>query len=205
MPHDHPGFEYWQLNDLNHPFPVGEIDLVYGTPNAVAAYCTLAPPKTQPTPAMVAERSIGVARSGQLWFALECATDALGNVTCEGVLRGRHLHFYKEHGETEPGPLLEIRLSAAELKGAGSREVLGDHGKHCDSLMVEWYQDKDGKPRCYLSVIHLGLSIRKLIEMREKAKQGVDEYPEIIIEPLDEDSSAPVPPPPPRPEPPVES
>lgn len=201
MPHDHPGFEFWELNDLNHRFPVDPIDLVYGTENAVAAYCTLVLPDAQPTPATVAERSIGVAGCGQLWFALECATDVLGTVSSHAVLRGRHLHFYKSHGETDPGPLLEIRIPAGELKGNGSREVLGTHGRHCDSLMVEWYQDEHGNPRCYLSIIHLGMSVRELTEYRARAKERASEMPEIIVEPWDGGGyQPPKPPPEPKPE-----
>lgn len=206
MPHDHPGFAYWEADDPGHPFPVGNIDLRWGDADTAKAVADLAPPRTQPTPATVAERSIGVARSAQFWFALECATDVLGKVTCEAVLRGRHVHYWPEHGEDQPGPIQEVRLSMADLGlGFGTRERLAPHGPlHCDLFTVTWFL-WEGKVRCELFVSHFAQTVQQFLDMREKNRREAEREPPRRIElpPLpepEEDGEGPKPEPHPGPD-----
>ncbi|HSQ95651.1 MAG TPA: hypothetical protein VLM18_06080 [Croceibacterium sp.] len=139
---DHPGFEYWKATNLQFPFPVGEIDLSWGDEESAKASVDFTLTAAQPEKKTVAERSIGIKDSAKLWFALECTTDAQGKVTCEALLRGTHLHWFPAHGEHAPGPEQSIRLTAADLAGAGRKEALDDHRPHCDLLSVTWGQDK---------------------------------------------------------------
>lgn len=108
---DHPALAYWEVNDPNHPYPVGQINLLWSDDSGASADMTL--PVAQPAAATVAERSIGIAQSTKLWFGLECAALPNGQVTCEAVLAGKHVHWYPAHNETAPGPEQEIRLTAA--------------------------------------------------------------------------------------------
>src|SRR5688572_16377065 len=119
MPHDHPGFDYWEVDDAGHPFPVGDLNLTRDDADFIKVEADFALPQALPKPATVAERSIGIAGTATLWVAVECATDPQGNVVCEAVLRGKHLHFYPEHNETEAGPLQEIRLTMADMRAFG--------------------------------------------------------------------------------------
>ena len=208
MPHDHPGFEYWDVTDAGFPFPV---DVPQPGIQAInefggSAVAVLTVPDAQPTTKTVAERSIGYKASSQFWFALECTT-ANGVVTCQAVLRGRHVHWFPEHlGETEPGPVQEIRLSAAQMSGWGQKEVLAKHGQHCDSFFVSWAVN-GLSVRCELTVVHILCTIPEWEAARAKAAREAEHKPppEVPITP------APIPPgpmppapmpPPPEPMPP---
>src|SRR5262249_22948997 len=114
---DHPGFEYWKTDDLANAFPVGAINLMSSSLSGASAYASISIPTTLPDKKAVAERSIGITDSTKLWFAIECTQDALGTITCEAVLRGQHLHWFKSHNEGSVGDRQEVRLSGAELTG----------------------------------------------------------------------------------------
>ena len=197
MPNEeHPGFEYWPGNAGD--FPVGDITLGSGGALGASARAEFTVPQTQPTDKTVAERYIGIPHSAQLWFALECTTDAQGNVTYEAVLRGKHLHWFAEHGETGPGPLQEVRLSAADTWRFGSTELVAGHGPHCDAMAVFWGPSPGGFG-CSISVSHLEMSAATYLRLRDNPPRGVEE--KIITEPPVTGPLPPMPAPPPEPEP----
>ena len=200
MPQDeHPGFEYWEADDLNHPFPVGDIQLDTEADDCSAASADSELPQTQPKPSTVAERYIGVARSGQLWFGLECVTDPQGNLRYEGVLRGRHVHWFPDHGEKGVGPVQEIRLSMAELGGGGRKEALAAHGPHCD-LFSAWWNQRQGKVHVELHVLHIKRTVAQFLADRERWKVEAERMPpwrpSVIVPEVPHET-----PPPPKPEP----
>jgi hypothetical protein len=197
---DHPGFEFWKLSDP-HPFPVGNIDLSWGDETSANASAEFTLPQTQPEKKTVAERSIGITDSAQLWFALECTTDAQGKVNCEAVLRGRHVHWFPDHGECAPGPVQEIRLSAADLKGGGRKEVLGAHGPHCDLFDATWWQKANGGIGCELSVWHFQYTVQGFLDMRARAQREAEHYPKFDWPHPDYHLPDPSPTPPPKPDP----
>jgi len=201
MPQDeHPGFDHWEVNDSNHPFPVGDIQLDTEADDFMAASVDIELPQTLPKPATVAERSIGVTGSGQLWFGLECTTDLQGNVRCEGVLRGRHVHWFPDHGESDVGPKQEVRLSMAEMGGFGRREAMAAHGPHCDLFSVVWHQ-RQGRLHLELSVLHIRRTVAQFLADRERWKREAERMPpwrpSVIVPEVPHET----PPPPPRPEP----
>ena len=199
MPDDqHPGFEYWQVNQPGFPHPVGDITVVYGNEQGAQAHAGFTVPQAQPTATTVAEKYVGIAHSAKLWWALECTTDAQGKVSCEALLRGQHLHWFPEHGESAPGPVQEIRLTAAELGGRGDRLVVAGHGSHCDTFTVMWFQIP-GKLRCDLTVTHWAMSEREFREEREKSRRRAEHKTIVRPEPVP-DPGGPTPAPPPKPE-----
>jgi hypothetical protein len=135
---DHPGYDFWDVTDINHPFPVDPIVFGTSTGEGGSASATVTLPPKLPRPKVVAERSIGMARSAKLWFALRCEQDAQGNIACEAVLRGQHLNFFPEHGEGDVGPLQEIRLSTAQMRAGGFEQRVAGHGPHCDTFSATW-------------------------------------------------------------------
>jgi len=197
---DHPGFDYWEVNDATHAFPVGQIDLRWSAEDGAGADCDLTVPAAQPKAATVAERSIGVTDSAQLWFALECSTQANGTVSCEGVIRGRHVHWWPEHNESGPGAVQEIRVTAKELKGGGHKEAFADHGPHCDLFAVTWFQNQ-GKVSFSAAVTHWGMTIQAFKEMRERNNREAERRPRDRWRPIVPDYDAPTPTPAPRPRP----
>ncbi len=209
MPQDeHPGFDYWDLNDAAHPFPVGDITLNCDEKDWTHAEADITlppPPPAQglPTPATVAERSIGVVDSGQLWFGLECTKDLQGRLVCEAVLRGRHVHWFPEHGESSVGPVLEVRLTMAEMGGFGRRETLGAHGPHCDLFSATWHQ-RQGKLHVELSVLHVRNTVAGFLEKRERSRREAERMPPrrpSVIVPEGPRETPPAPPPKPDPGP----
>jgi hypothetical protein len=200
MPHDHPGFDYWDVNDPNHPFPVGDLDYIFSKESAAAVQGKFTLPNTQPTPHTVAERYMGIVRSAQFWAALECTTDAQGNVTCEAVLRAKHLYWYPEHAETEAGPVQEVRLSMAQMQLGGRTERLVAHGPHCDELSLLWGAG-GGTVWFVLSVTHYELSVDAFIEWRDWNKRELERAPPGPIPPARPDPTTPVPVPTPTPVP----
>lgn len=200
MPHDHPGFDYWDVGDVNHPFPVSEINLVFGVEDAAKATAELRLPVAQPRLKTVAERSIGIARSAKLWFALEC-TNA-GAVTCEAVLRGQHVHWFPPHGETAVGAIQEIRLSMADmLGGGGNREAFAPHGPaHCDLFAVTWWPQQ-GDVHCELVVLHFSQTVEEFLEAREKNRREAERQPPPAPPYWIPPTPKPKPPPEPEPEP----
>lgn len=167
---DHPGFEFWDVTDLNHPFPVGPIVLGTSNEDGGSASANIMLPPAIPKPRSVAERSIGMARSAKLWFALRCTRDPQGAIACEAVLRGQHLNFFPDHGESDVGPLLEVRLSAADMRGAGSRLAVEAHGDHCDAFLISW-GSLQGTVHCTLSVWHNKMTPDQLRRAQEKAER----------------------------------
>lgn len=205
MPQDeHPGFEYWEVNDSTHPFPVSDVEFDTGTEDTTAASADIELPTKQPKPATVAERSIGVAGSGQLWFGLECVTDLQGQLKYEGVMRGRHVHWFPAHGESGVGPVQEIRLSMAELGGFGRKQVLAAHGPHCDAFSATWHQ-RNGKVHVELYLLHVRSSPAQLLEDRERWKREAERMPpwrpSVIVPEVPHETPPPAPPPKPEPGP----
>lgn len=206
---DHPGFAFWDPGDLNHPFPVGPIVFGSSAPDGASASATFTLPPKLPKPKVVAERSIGMARSAKLWFALRCEQDAQGVITCEAVLRGQHLNFFPEHGEAGVGALQEIRLSAAQMRAGGFHQLVAGHGPHCDTFSAMW-GGWQGNFNCTLSTWHFGLSPEEFRRAQEKAKD--DAYytppstkprglvPEIRLPPLPDPEAEPAPEPLPDPD-----
>lgn len=177
MPQDeHPGFDYWETDDAAHPFPVGDITLNHEDGTWIHAEAEIALPQAQPKPATVAERSIGVAGSCQLWFGLECTTDLQGRLVCEAVLRGRHVHWFPDHGETGAGTVQEIRLTMAEMGGFGRHERLAAHGPHCDLFSATWHQ-RAGKLHVTLCVIHLRNTVAGFLAGRERSRREAERMP----------------------------
>lgn len=170
MPQDeHPGFEFWDVTDINHPFPVGPIVFGSSTEEGGSAGASFTLPPKLPRPKVVAERSIGMARSAKLWFALRCEQDAQGAITCEAVLRGQHLHFFPEHGEGDVGALKEIRLNAAQLRAGGYHERITAHGpQHCDvfSATIDVWP---GQVSCALETRHFEMTPQAYREAQDKA------------------------------------
>ncbi len=203
MPQDqHPGFEYWEENDAANPFPVGDITLNYDDQDWTHAEADITLPQAQPKPATVAERSIGVVDSGQLWFGLECVTDLQGRLRCEAVLRGRHVHWFPEHGESGVGPVQEVRLSAAEMAGFGRREQFAAHGPHCDLLTASWHQ-RQGKLHVELAVLHIRNTVAGFLAERERRRREAELMPPwrpSVVVP-EEPRETPPPAPPPKPDP----
>jgi hypothetical protein len=205
MPDDqHPGFAYWQVDQHGYPFPAGDISIT-DKPTGVRADGTIVftPPDKLPHDQTVAERSIGFPHSSKLWFALECTQDAQGVVTCEAVIRGQHVHWYVAHGETGPGPQLEVRISQAEMSGWGMRERMAGHGPHCDILFVDWGVRGD-QARVTAVIRHEETPVAEFLKARKKAALEAERHPppvhdgpvEVPIVPL------PIPPmPPPMPDP----
>lgn len=203
MPDDHPGFELWDVNDAAHPFPVGETTVRHDDESFARAEADWSLPQTQPTPKTVAERSVGIQKSSQMWFALECTTDAQGQVVSEAVLRGKHTRWFPLHGETDSGPRQEIRLSMAEMRAGGRREMLAAHGPHCDLFSAAWWLVPGGL-HCELTVMHVGMTVQGFLDARAKADREAERLPRprVIIEPLpDPDKPEPEPPPKPAPDP----
>jgi hypothetical protein len=95
------------------------------------------------------------------------------------------VHWFPEHGETEAGPVLEIRLSAAEMWGWGMREMLAGHGPHCDRLLVDWAGNQ-AQVRCTMSVRHYGATVAGFLEAREKARLEAERAPPIDNPPNEE-------------------
>lgn len=180
MPHDHPGFEYWRPSQPGFPFPVGDIDLNYANPDSASASAEFTLPAAQPTPATVAERFIGIAHSAKLWWGIECINDLQGGVICAAVLRGQHVHWFAEHGESESGPIQEIRLTAADMNAGGYRQVVAPHGPHCDTFSVTW-SVQQGKVHCTLLVIHFRMTVEQFRRARDEAKRHSEKR--IIVEP----------------------
>lgn len=205
MPQDeHPGFDFWDERDPDHPFPVGDIDLDVEAADCTSGSADLELPQGLPTGATVAERSIGVVGSGQLWFALECVKDLQGGIRCEGVMRGRHAHWYPEHGEKDAGPVLEVRLSMAELGGFGRKEALGAHGQHCDLFAVTWHQ-RHGKVHVELYLLHVTRSVAQFLADRERWKREAERMPpwrpSVVVPEVPRETPPPAPPPKPEPGP----
>ena len=207
MPQDeHPGFEFWDVTDINHPFPVGPITFGTSTDEGGSASASFTLPPKLPRPKVVAERSIGMARSAKLWFALRCTQDAAGAIACEAVLRGQHLNFFPEHGEDDIGPLQEIRLSAAELRAGGFRQLIAGHGPHCDTLSATW-GGWNNQFTATLGTWHFNMTAEEFRKAQEKAER--DAYytppstkPRGLVPEMRFPTPAPVPPPEPEPEPP---
>jgi hypothetical protein len=195
--YDHPGFTYWPGNDPK--FPIGNVELA-GTPGRVGGSATgeIALPQAAPQPKIAAARFIAVEHSCKLWFALECTTNAAGQLASEVVLRGQHLYFWKDHCENEVGPVMEVRLSAAQWLAGGTTEVVADHGHHCDTLFAHWGL-KGAAVSCYLSVLHFEKSKRQyLADLEEAARQAETGVYEDV--PLPPEPEGPVPVPEPTPE-----
>jgi hypothetical protein len=207
MPQDeHPGFEFWDVTDINHPFPVGPIAFGSSTDEGGSASASFILPPKLPRPKVVAERPIGMARSCQLWFALRCEQDAQGAIVCEAVLRGRHLHFFAEHGEAAIGPLQEVRLSAAHLRAGGYHERVAAHGsQHCDVFSATihvW----PAEVVCELRVSHHELTPEVYREAQDKAAREAyytppSDKPRGLVPEIPFPTPAPVPPHEPQPEP----
>ena len=207
---DHPGFEFWDVTDLNHPFPVGPIVFGSSAPDGGSASASFTLPPKLPKPKVVAERSVGYARSSKLWFALRCEQDAAGAITCEAVLRGQHLNFFPEHGEDDVGPLQEIRLSAAQMRAGGFHQLVAGHGEHCDTFSALW-SGWQGNFHCTLNTWHFNMTPREFRAAQEQAKK--DAYytppstkprglvPEIHLPPLPAPEAEPDPAPEPLPGP----
>ena len=203
---DHPGFEFWDPNDINHPFPVGEIDMGISTDGGGSASASIVLPPALPKPKVVAERFIGMARSAKLWFALRCERDAQGAITCEAVLRGQHLNFWPEHGEADVGPLQEVRLTAAQLRAGGYHERILAHGEaHCDVFSATinvW----PAHVTCVLEAWHYHMTPQAFREKQEKAAReayyGVpSSKPRGLVPEIPFPTPAPEPPHEPQPEP----
>jgi len=200
MPHDHPGFDYWDIDDHDHPFPVGDIEIAPDTEDATQAEADFTLPAKLPGPATVAERYIGLVGLAQFWFALECSPDALGNVTCEAVLRARHLQFFPDHGETGAGPELAIRLTMADMAVGKRCEALAAHGPHCDLLSLSC-SVRAGKVHCELYLLHVRKTVQGLLDSRERWKREAERMPQPRLPLPDHDRPVPPPPPKPKPEP----
>jgi hypothetical protein len=206
MPQDeHPGFDHWEVNDAAHPFPVGDITLNYDDKDWTHAEADIALPQAPqdlPKPATVAERSIGVVDSGQLWFGLECTNDPQGRLVCEAVLRGRHVHWFADHGESGVGPVQEVRLSMAEMGGFGRKEQLAAHGPHCDLFSATWHQ-RQAKVHVELSVIHVRDTVAGFLHERERSRREAERMPprrpSVIVPELPPETPPPAPPPKPEP------
>lgn len=195
MPHDHPGFDYWEVDDAAHRFPIDEIRLDMDDEETAAATVEMTPPKALPKPATVAERSVGIAHSSQLWFALECVRNLQGQIVYEGVFRGRHLHWHADHGENAPGPIQEIRLSANDMAMWGRQERIAAHGPHCDLFVANW-SVQQGTIRVELCVMHFKNTPAGFLELRENTRRESEWIP-----PLRPSGTTPVLPPQPQPEP----
>ncbi len=176
MPDDHPGFDHWNPRDPDHPFPVGDFELKWGTEDGAKGEVDLTLPQKQPARATVAESYIGVIRSAQLWCAIECVNDLAGNLVCQAVLRGRHVHWYPGHGESEGGPVQEIRLSMADMRNWGGREALAAHGPHCDLFCVDWTV-RESKVHFEIMVMHFGMTVQGFLDMRERNNREAERLP----------------------------
>jgi len=182
MSDDHPGFDNWDPTDANHPFPFDEIDVRWGDERSAKVQVDFLLPQAQPGPKTVAVRYAGVEKSTQLWFALECTTGPGNTVSCQLVLRARHFHWETSHGETGPGPLLEIRSPVATGGMPGGREeILAAHGRHCDGFDAWWYLWQ-GKIRCELVVTHYLFSKQDLLDARAKANREAERQGPRVIE-----------------------
>lgn len=179
MPADYKGFDRWGISDPNFPYPIGEFDLFFSDTAGAAVTCDIFLPDAIPDKRTVAERSIGITDSYKFWIALACSKDAAGAVTVEVVLTGRHVHWFESHGEDGPGPDVEIRLSQAEAAGGGSRQVLGAHHDHCNSLTVSWGQADKGRVHCFLSGFHWRNSPEDFRKAVERAKREADIWPRL--------------------------
>jgi hypothetical protein len=198
---DYPGFTFWDPGDTQRPFPIGDIDPRWVTDEGVQAIVEVTLPPELPAPRTAAVRTIGVAHKAQLWFALECTTRPDGTIAFEAVLHGRHLHFWKDHGESAAGDELELRIPDAVLRDDyGFDEVFGDHGPHCDLCDVIWSQ-AGGKLQLNLRVTHLPWTEREYKQHREEAAHKSQKF-SLPVEPWPE--AAPPPEPAPEPVPPVD-
>ena len=178
---DHFGFTYWDVLDVNHPFPLGDIDPRWNADEGAQAIVEFTLPQALPAPKSVAVRSIGFPHQAQLWFALECTTQKNGAISYKAVLHARHLHFFTDHGESEAGEELQLLIPDAALRGGGVDEVFGVHGEHCDLCDVIWFQDQ-GKVNVSLRVIHLNNSERAYRAIREELAREAKEHP-ILVDP----------------------
>jgi hypothetical protein len=204
MSDDYPGFDNWDPADADHPFPFGEIDVRRGNEDSAKVWVDFLLPQTQPTAKTVAVRYAGVEKSTQLWFAIECTRDAAGKVACQLVLRARHFHWWAEHGETGPGPLLEIRQPMAGLGVAGGKvDKLAAHGLHCDEFEAWWYFWQ-GQIRCELMVKHHQMSVQDVLDeqarINREAERGVPRVIEFPPWPVPPEDGQPRPEPKPLPE-----
>jgi hypothetical protein len=128
--------------------------------------------------------------------------DPQGRLLCEAVLRGRHVHWFPEHGESAVGPVQEIRLSEAEMAGAGRKEQFAAHGPHCDAFSASWHQ-RQGSIHVELSVMHVRKTVARFLADREQSRREAERMPPwrpSVIVP-DEPDETPPPAPPPKPEP----
>jgi hypothetical protein len=196
MAHDHPGFEYWETDDPAHPFPVGDIDFDFDDSDGMTANVDLTPPKKQPKPRTVAERSIGIPMCAQMWIALECSTDAQGKLVYEAVFRARHVHWYPQHGETGIGPVQEIRVAANKLAMWGSDETLAAHGQHCDLFHASWAVQQS-VIRLQLFVQHFEKTVAKFLADRERSREEAERMPPLRPSRIVPDEPLEPPPPPP--------
>jgi hypothetical protein len=178
MPDDsHTGFEFWEVNDLAFAFPIGQIDLEFSDESGAGISCEFTVPAAIPHKKTVAERSIGIKDSYKFWVALECTIGAGGAVACEAVVRARHVFWFESHGESGPGPLMEIRLSTAEVAGAGRRQELDDHGHHCDSFTATWLQKAQGRVYCHMTGFHWAETPAEFRAARKRAQEHADYEP----------------------------
>ena len=203
MSSEHPQFEPWG-KEKGFPFPVGDIDLHYADEDRASATVIFTLPPAQPFNQTFAERSIGIAPVWQLWFALECSTNAAGAVVCEAVLRSRHLHAFAEHKETQMGVMQEVRLTAANLKGGSWAEAIDNHEQHSDHLFVTYGGAGPGKVTCTIFAVHQRMNRTEFFEYRERLHREIpkwmqfDYFPKLPLEPRDYENW---PQPPPKPTP----
>lgn len=195
---EHPGFTYWPGN---HPgFPIGEIAKFGSDHVSCWAEASFTLPQNPAHAKIAAVRFAGFPGSGKLWFAVECITDAAGILVCEWVLRGQHLRWFEDHGESGPGPVMEMRLNQATMFGWGSHDTLAEHGPHCDLMRAIWGLNQ-GRVNCYLSVTHQILSLREYEAEQEKAAREIEKGVYELPKPKPELPPEPAEPPPPLPEP----
>jgi hypothetical protein len=204
MSDDYPGFDDWDPTDADHPFPFDEIEVRWGNDRSAKVQVDFLLPQSQPGAKTVAVRYAGVEKSTQLWFALECTRGADGTPACQLVLRARHFHWEKDHGESGPGPVQEIRPPMDNIGIAGGhQEIFAAHGPHCDGFDAWWYFWQ-GKIRCELWVVHYQFSLQAMLDARAKAnreaERGVPRVIELPPWPVPPEEDEPKPKPEPLPE-----
>jgi hypothetical protein len=180
MPDDwHKGYEYWQVGDLAHPYPIGDFDIQYSSDSGAGVTCSfVAPaaiPATDKRKKWCAERSVGIRDSYKFWVALECEQVKGGGIACEAVLRVRHMTAVAGHLEDPVSDLIEIRIDSGDFAKGGWRQEIGDHNpRHCDTLSASWSTDAAGKTQLTLAAFHWRETPAEFREAQRRAREEAE-------------------------------
>src|SRR5262245_2678592 len=94
-------WEYWKVNDPL-PYPVGDIDVIFGNTERAEAECVIKFPAAIPDNRNIAEHSVGIAHSWRFAFGIRCKRTPGGGIDSEIICTAEHVTWFPEHGETGP-------------------------------------------------------------------------------------------------------